>query len=169
MHKKHQRPRKRVCQIRAKISPLLGWGATLSCAGRGIASPPAQPGLLVGEGPQKPPGCRRRRMAGIYRGSAGLLGRALCKQAPGGSPALESLRTNWNKGNLRRRGKGTKSRQVLFSRPPVAGGTRRWGDTPRPSRRRFTVGLGPPCPPGSPVTRRAVSSPWRREVWGDAR
>ena len=121
MHRKHQHPRNRVCQITAKVSPLLGWEAPFSCAGRGIASPPAQPGLLVGEGPPELPGCCLRCTAGIYRGSAGLLGRTLCKQAPGGSPALESLRTNWNKGNLRRGGKGTKSRQVLFPRPPVAG------------------------------------------------
>jgi len=142
------------------MSPLLGWGARLSHAGRGMASPPAQPGLLVGEGPPEPPGCCLRCSAGIYRGSAGLLGRTLCKQAPGGSPALESLRTNWNKGNLRRGGKGTKSWQELFPRPPVAGtelGGRSETEAQAPS-----VGSGPPSP-------RQPSDTWLSEVWRDAR
>lgn len=162
MHKKHQCPRNRVYQITAKISPLLGWEAPLSRAGRGIASPPAQPGLLVGEGPPEPPGCCLPAWLVFTEAARGCWGERCANRLQEDPPPWRAYGLIGTKETFAEGERGQRATKC-FSQGHLWQGWS-WGDTPRPTH----GGLGATFPPGSPATRRGASSPCLSKVWQDA-
>lgn len=121
----------------------------LSCAGKGIASPRLSQGSWWERHLQSRLCCT----VGIYRGSAGLLGRALSKQAPGASPAPESPRAAGTKETLAEGERG----QRAFSQGHLWQGRSRGGHSGM-SRRHFPMGPGPHSRAGShqPLAERGV-------------